>query len=146
MEDRERLACRSVEGYGRPGWQETLRTLMSPDLVYEETGTDRRVQGVDAVFDLLEGWQAAFPDIRGEVRRVLAGGDSTAVEIVWTGTHTGPLAIRAGTVPPTGAAVATHATMWQRWDGDRIVHEWHNVDVLSLLTQVGALPVPTVGS
>lgn len=142
MEDREQLACRSIEGYGGPDWQRTLRALVSPEIVYEETGTGRRVEGVDAVFEVLAVWQAAFPDIRGEVRRVLRHGDSTAVEIVWTGTHTGPLATAAGTVPASGAHVVTHATMWQRWDGDRIVHEHHHVDVLSLLRQVGALPAP----
>lgn len=144
MEDREQLACRSIEGYGRPDWQQTLRALVAPEIVYEETGTGRRVEGVDAVFEVLAAWQAAFGDIRGEVRRVVAHGDSTAVEIVWTGTHTGPLATAAGTVPASGARVVTHATMWQRWDGDRIVHEHHHVDVLSLLRQVGALPAPAV--
>lgn len=112
---------------------------MSPDLVHEEFGTGRRVEGVDSVLQRLEDGRTAFPDLRGEVLRVLSGGDSTAVEIRWTGTHTGPLATPSGAVPPTGAAVVVLATMWQRWDGDRIVHEHHHADVLSLLMQIGAL-------
>ena len=51
----------------------------------------------------------------------------------------------AGTLPPSGRHIETWATIWMRWaDGVR-VHERHHRDVLTLLTQVGALPAPVTG-
>ncbi|MDN5918710.1 MAG: ester cyclase [Pseudonocardia sp.] len=142
MEDRERRACRSIEGFGRDGWEDTVRELTSPEVIYEEIGTGRRLEGIEPVLDGMRVWKAAFPDITGEVLRLVSGGDSTALEILWRGTHTGPLATPlAGAIPPTGREVTTHATMWQRWEGERIVHERHHLDVLALMAQLGVLPI-----
>lgn len=30
--------------------------------------------------------------------------------------------------------------MWQDWKGDKIAHDRHHIDVLTMLTQLGALP------
>lgn len=73
---------------------------------------------------------------------MLLGGDVTVLEVMWRGTHTGPLATATGPIPASGAAVNVWATLWQRWDGDRILHERHHLDVLSILAQIGALPAP----
>ncbi len=142
MEDREQWARRSVESFGGPDWEATVRELASPALVYEETGSGRRLEGLDAVLEGLRGWKTAFPDVRGEVVRVVDAGDDTAVDVVWTGTHTGPLPTPSGVLPPTGAALSTRATMWLRWADDRVVHEHHHLDMLAMLAQLGALPVP----
>ena len=53
---------------------------MAPDVVYEETGTQRRVDGVDAYVQLCQGWKQAFPDARGEIRNVVASGNTGVQE------------------------------------------------------------------
>jgi predicted ester cyclase len=140
VEDREQRARRSIEAFGGPEWEATLRELASPALVHEETGSGRRLDGLDAVLEGLQGWKAAFPDVRGEVVRIVDAGDTTALDVVWTGTHTGPLPTATGVLPPTGAAVSTRATMWLRWEDDRVVHQHHHLDMLAMLGQLGALP------
>lgn len=78
----------------------------------------------------------------GEVTRVLVDGDTSVLEIVWRGTHTGHLTTPGAELPPTGATIECWATMWQRWEGGRIIHERHHLDVLTMLAQLGALSAP----
>lgn len=139
MSDREEQARASIETFNRGDW-DGLRALVAPDLVYEETGTGRRVEGVDTVVDALVAWRAAFSDVIGEVTRVLVDGDTTVLEIVWRGTQDGPLETAAGVLPASGRSLECWATLWQRWEGDVIVHERHHLDVLTMMAQIGALP------
>lgn len=69
-------------------------------------------------------------------------GDTTVSEIRWTGTHTGPLQLGPSVLPPSGSRSETLATMWHRWQDGKVVEERHHLDMLSLLSQVGALPAP----
>lgn len=59
-------------------------------------------RGLDGYRQFMEGWATAFPDGRVEIRRVTAGDDGAAVELLGRGTHTGPLAGPGGTIPATG--------------------------------------------
>ena len=50
----------------------------------------------------VEVYAAAFPDMHRELFRFFEAGDTVIVELALQGTHKGPLALPAGTVPPTG--------------------------------------------
>lgn len=139
--NREQQARESIAVFDRSDW-DGVRALVAPDVVYEETGSGRVIEGVETVIAALQAWKEALPDATGEVKRVLVDGDTTVLEIVWRGTHTGPLATPTGPLPASGGTIETWATMWQRWDGDRIVHESHHLDMLAMLAQMGALPAP----
>jgi len=116
------------------------RSLCTPDVVYDETGTGRRVEGVDAYVELLQAWKRALPDARGTIRRTLANDDTVAQEILWEGTHTGPMLTPAGALPPTGNHISVLGTVWVRFEGTRAREVHNHLDVLALLQQVGALP------
>src|SRR5262245_21489852 len=65
------------------------------------------VHGRDQIRATTEALFVAFPD--GTLRfgeQVLAD-DAAATEVVFTGTHTGPLASPDGEIPPTGRTVRT---------------------------------------
>lgn len=135
----ELLARRSVEAFDRGDWDD-VRALAGDGYVYEEIGTGRRYDGIDETLVALQEWKAAFPDASGEVTRVVTEGDTTVMEIVWRGTHTGPLQTPAGTVPATGRSIEVEASMWHRWDDGRVVSERHYIDVMAMLNQLGLLP------
>ncbi|MGE0299038.1 ester cyclase [Pseudonocardia sp.] len=139
----ETLARASVARFER-GERGAVDALLAPDVCVEVVSTGRRIEGAAAVLEALAAWRAAFPDAEGEVVRVLTNGDTAALEIVWHGTHTGPLVTPAGTVAPTGRTVECWATLWQRWDGARLVHERTHADVPSLLARIRERP-PTAG-
>jgi predicted ester cyclase len=64
-----------------------------------------------------------------------------AAEIIWRGTHIGPLALPGGvTLSATGRPFEMHGALFSRWSDGRLVHERHHIDIMSLLAQLGALP------
>jgi steroid delta-isomerase-like uncharacterized protein len=117
-----------------------MRGLVADDMTYSETGTGRRVEGADAYLELCRGWRAAFPDVAGTITEAVSGDSVAVLEIRWEGTHTGPLATPAGTVPPSGSRLAVDASFWAGFQDGRMHDLRHHLDVLALLQQVGALP------
>jgi steroid delta-isomerase-like uncharacterized protein len=140
-EDIEAKARESIAAFDRSDW-DAIRATLAPDYVYEETGTGRRIEGADAVIAALEEWRSAYSDVVGDVRRVVVSGETAVLEIVWKGTHTGPLDTGAGVIPASGRYGEAWAVMWQEWQDGRIVHERHHLDLLTMLTNIGAIPAP----
>ena len=128
-----------IDAFNEADW-ERFRGVLSPDAVYTETGTGRRVEGADAYVALCQGWKVALPDVRGTIRGAIAAEDLVAQEILWEGTHTGPMETPGGTLPPSGAQISVEASLWVRFHGDKAREVHHYLDVLSLLQQIGAIP------
>jgi steroid delta-isomerase-like uncharacterized protein len=138
-DDPAAVAREVVDAFNAADW-DRFRAALADGLVYEETGTGRRVAGADAYVGLCRGWREAFPDVTGTIRRAVAEGDTAAAEVAWAGSHRGPLATPGGTVPATGRRVAADATLWVTARGGKATAIRHHLDVLALLQQVGALP------
>jgi steroid delta-isomerase-like uncharacterized protein len=134
-----RRATDLIDAFNQADW-DRLRGLLAPAVRYTETGTGRRVEGVDAYLELCQGWKEAFADAAGTVTNAVGGHDVAALEIRWDGTHTGPLDTPAGTVPASGNRISVDASFWARYDGEAIEEIHHHLDVLALLQQIGALP------
>ena len=139
MSDATAVADRLLQAFNEADWG-TFRAGLADDAVYVEAGTGRRIEGADAYVALCQGWKEALPDVRGTVQRVLADGYTVAQEVTWQGTHAGPLETPGGTVPASGASVSVPATLWISVSGDEVAEVHHHLDVLSLLTRIGALP------
>jgi predicted ester cyclase len=138
--DPVRAAEELVEAFNAADW-DRIRGRPASDAVYAETGTGRRVEGADAYVELVQGWKVALPDVRGTIRAAIVGGDTVAQEILWEGTHTGPLQAPGGTLEPSGAQIKVEASLWARFDGGKVREVHHYLDVLTLLLQIGALPL-----
>jgi len=130
-----------IDAFNAGDWQRFAEDL-APDLVYEETGTQRRTDGVDAYVQLSQGWKQAFPDARGAIRNVVASGNTVVQEITWEGTQTGALEGLGGSLPPSGKRVNVLASLWISFSGDQVREIHHHLDVLGLLGQLEALPGP----
>jgi steroid delta-isomerase-like uncharacterized protein len=138
--DLTQAATELIDAFNEADWGH-FRGLLAPDAVYVETGTGRRVEGADAYVELVQGWKVALPDVRGTIRAAIAGGDTVAQEILWEGTHTGPLQAPGGILEPSGAQIKVEASLWARFDGGKVREVHHYLDVLTLLLQIGALPL-----
>ena len=138
-EDPTAVAREVVEAFNAADW-DRFRAVLADGLVYEETGTGRRVEGIDAYVQLCQGWRQAFPDVTGTIRRAVAGGEVVAEEVAWAGSHTGDLETPGGTVPATDRRIEAEATLWVTVRGGKATAIRHHLDVLALLQQVGALP------
>jgi steroid delta-isomerase-like uncharacterized protein len=81
---------------------------------------------------------AAFPDWRMTVEDLIAGEDKTVARVTVTGTHKGEFM----GVPPTGTHVEVQLIDIMRFDGAGLVSEhWGVADMLSLMQQLGVVPV-----
>jgi len=125
-----RLNAGDVEGY--------VTSLYAPEAVFHgfppAFAPDR--DGITAFFHAL---RAGVPDATISAQDLLADGDRVAVRFTLSGTHTGELL----GVPGSGASLDVEGITVLRFSGDRCVERWNRLDDLALLTQIGAMPVPT---
>jgi steroid delta-isomerase-like uncharacterized protein len=81
---------------------------------------------------------SAFPDLRHNIVDMVAEGDKVAVRLNVTGTHKGELQ----GIPPTGKKVSFNATDFITLMDGKVAEEWVNADIMGLMQQIGAIPVP----
>jgi steroid delta-isomerase-like uncharacterized protein len=95
-----------VEAFNAGDWVR-LRAGLADEVAYEEPGTGRRADGLEACVACWRARKAACPDAIGIVRRAAAAADVVALEVTWKGTQAGS---RSG--PAAGTEVTVAATLW----------------------------------
>ncbi len=138
------LATENVEAYNAGDW-ERLRAVLAPDVVYDEVGTQRHLLGADKMVEAYKGWKEAAPDGRGNIIKAFASGRFVTLEVMWTGTHTGPLAASGSPIPPTGKSWNVLGAQVIRFDGNKIKEFRQYFDMLTLLQQIGVTPAEDMG-
>ena len=112
---------------------------------YTAVGTGRRITEPGEMVAALTGWVTAFPDVRGTVLSAMRDGDRLCAELHWEGTHTGPLVTASGTLPATGNRTSTRAAELFTIRDGRVVDIVHYLDIMTMMTQLGAVPSPSGG-
>jgi len=132
------LAEDVITAFNAADWAQ-LRATIAPNVVYTETGTQRRVENVEDYLQLLQGWKQAIPDARGTVHKAVSQGNTVVLELTWVGTQTGPMQTPNGILPASGKEIRVPAAAWFTFDGEMVQEVHHYLDVLTLLQQLGAL-------
>lgn len=138
-QDNVNVARGFLDAFNASNW-DGVKTALAPNSVYEELGTQRRIEGSDAIVEVYRAWKTAMPDVQGKVKNALTGGDSVALELVWEGTHTGPLATPGGTIPASGKRQNTPGMFVIEVAGGKIRNSRNYFDMLTFLQQIGAAP------
>ena len=128
-----------VDAFNEGDWERT-RAPLTPNTVYNELGTQRNIKGSDEIIEALQGWKQAMPDVKGTVTNSFASGNTVTLEVAWKGTQTGPLVGPAGTIPASGKSQTTPSAWVLEFDGDKIRESRHYFDMVTMLTQIGAMP------
>ena len=118
-----------------------LEATVTDDFVYNEFGTQRRVQGRQEWLNIWQEWRRVFPDVKGTIQNIIVSGNQVSAETTWDGTFQGDLASPGGTIPANGNRmeqfpVAFVATV----EGGKLKEEHLYFDLQSLLQQLGATP------
>jgi steroid delta-isomerase-like uncharacterized protein len=114
-----------------------MRAMLHPDYTY--LGPDGQLlQGPDAGMALAQGYATAFPDGRLEIERIHAAGDTSIAEMVARGTHQGALF----GIPATGKKVEIRICNVQEMRDGKLYREREYMDVLTMMTQIGAVTPP----
>ena len=127
----------SILAYNDKNW-DAARASLTADCVYDEVATARRVQGVDEVITLWQGWAAALPDSRATFENACASGNTVTLELTWRGTHTGPLAMESGEIAPTGRSIEIRACQVIELAGSQTRSIRQYFDIATMMRQLGA--------
>lgn len=132
------VANEFIDAFNKNDW-ERFSGLCSPDMIYEEKGTNRSAKGRDGVLEAGKGWRAAFSDLRGMVHNSAGCGNTAVLEIRWTGTNDGPIETASGTLPATGRSIEIDDAQVYTIEDGKITSMRNYGDFLTMLTQLGVI-------
>jgi steroid delta-isomerase-like uncharacterized protein len=123
--------------YNAKNW-DAMRSSISPDFVYDEIATGRKVQGADQVIPIWQGWATAFPDSKATFHAAHVSENTVVLEMTWQGTHKGPLQTPRGAIAATGRRIDLRACAVVDIVGDKAGAQRHYFDMATILQQIGA--------
>ena len=134
QEQNKAIAKRAFEEILSKGQFELAEQLYAKDFLNHGLHRNATLEEDQAA---LKGWHQAFSDIAIVPEKLIAEGDLVAVYWIARGTNTGT----GNGLPATGKkAELSGITIWRIVDG-RIKEEWSAFDQLSMMQQLGLLPV-----
>lgn len=129
------LLQRWAAGWSNLADAAALLSLVTDTIVYEDVAVGDLVEGTAAFERLLADAHTAIPDFTIELETGLATDGLAAAEYIITGTQTGDLPYLAASGKPFSLRAASIFVL----DGDKIQRESRYYNMVSLLTQLGAL-------
>ena len=84
----------------------TFTALFADDGYFYDVSAGQKYYG-DDIGKTVTIYATAFPDMHRALGKFTVSGDTVVVELSLNGTHKGPLALPAGTIPPTGKEMHT---------------------------------------
>ena len=126
-----------IIAYNDKNW-ERAKAAITPDFLYEEVATGRRIEGADEALAAWKGWALAIPDSKASFDRSYVAGDETVVlELTWRGTHQGPLGTAMGNIAATGKSIEVRAVAIVELKGEKARSQRQFFDMATLLQQIG---------
>jgi steroid delta-isomerase-like uncharacterized protein len=128
-----------IEDLGRGDLQAVL-DYYTEDVFFHDVSTEP-CHGKEEMRDFMAVFYRGFPDLRIEIRNVIAEGSIVVAEYDLLGTHTGTF----GEHPPTGRAFRIPAVSVYEHDGELFTRETVYYDSPGLFRQLG-LSLPAMAS
>ena len=132
--DRKDLIRRMTDELWNKGNLEICDEVFASNCSFHDPSFE--INGVAGMKQQVSELRSAQPDLHMDVHEVLVDGDMTCAR--WTSGGTARNEFRG--IPATGKSYVMTGLTMDKWEGDRIVEEWLNYDLMGALTQVGALP------
>ena len=135
-EENKALVERFVEEFWNEGNTSAADELMALDAeIHMPTG---EVVDVDGLKGFAGTFRESFPDWHSTFEELVAEGDRVAERWTGRGTHQGELQ----GIPPTGKRVEVPGSVFYRIVGGKIVEFRGQLDMMSLMQQLGVIPAP----
>lgn len=125
-----------ILAYNEKNW-DAVKAAVAPGFLYDEVGTQRKVQGVNDVLTTWLGWATAIPDSKATFHSSVVSGNTVVLEVTWRGTHTGPLQTPGGEIAATGKKIEIRACQVIEVANDKAQAMRHYFDMTTLLQQLG---------
>ena len=135
-EENKALVRRFVEEFWNEGNMSAADELMAVDAqIHMPTG---EVVNIDGLKGFAGTFRGSFPDWHSTFEELIAEGDRVAERWTGRGTHRGELQ----GIPPTGKRVEVPGSVFYRIIGGKIVEFRGQLDMMSLMQQLGAVRGP----
>lgn len=134
VEENKKIAHEFFNAAWNRGDVETMKRLVESDsLDHSPMGTEK---GVESFLHVVMGFREAFPDVKLTIEDEIAEGDRVVHRWRLDGTSTKPFM----GIPPTGKPTVFQGVTTVRIANGKIAERWAVLDMLGLLTQLGAIP------
>ncbi len=107
--------------------------IIAPDFAAQSPGSSR---GPDVFKQIVTMYVTAFPDLNITIEEMIADGDMVASRGIIRGTHQDEFM----GVPATGNSVSMEFIDMWRVSEDKFIENWAQLDMLSMMQQLGAVP------
>jgi predicted ester cyclase len=115
---------------------ETWRSIASPDLAASANGGE--IMSREEFEGMVHGIIAGFSNGRHIIEAQVAEGDRVATRLTWTALHSGEF----NGVPASNRPVRVCGDAFDRIQDGKLVEHHAQFDMLGLMVQIGAVPVP----
>jgi steroid delta-isomerase-like uncharacterized protein len=130
-----KLVRRRYHDAWNAGDADSLDAIMEHDVV-NHSPLQGQAGGIDGFKQAIQWLRAGIPDLTITIEAQIAEGDLVATRWTGTGTHSGVLM----GVPATGRQVKVTGIDFCRIADGLIAEYWQELDTLSMLQQIGAIP------
>jgi steroid delta-isomerase-like uncharacterized protein len=132
--ENKEIARRFIEECWNNGDTAAMRDLIADKCRYH----DPAFPGVENIEQHITACRSAFPDLRFTIEDMI--GERNEVVVHWTahGTHKGPFL----GMPPTNRQCTVSGTSISRMEGGKIVEQWADWNVMTLMEQLGVGAAP----
>jgi predicted ester cyclase len=134
------LVERLERAYGERDY-DTVRASVAADLVPHTAGSEMLPPGVEGAIAANEASHASFSDRKTEIVDIFGDDDKVVSHVRFRGTNDG--GVPFANVPANGKTVDFDWIQISRHaDDGTIVETWSQMDVPTLMVQLGAMPAP----
>jgi steroid delta-isomerase-like uncharacterized protein len=126
----------SILAYNDKNW-DNVKASITPDALYDEVCTQRKLQGQAQVVECWQGWARAFPDSKATLHGAFAMGNTVCIEMSWRGKHTGPLELPTGPIAATNRSIDVRSCQVFEMSDSKARVIRHYFDMSTLLEQLG---------
>jgi predicted ester cyclase len=135
--ENKKVVVRMIEDIVAAGKLDFADHFVATDFQLHLPGVAEPMRGIESLKDEIKSFRAGFPDRKIRIEDIIAEGDKVVVRVIQECTHQG---VFQG-VNPTGKKVKFTNVVIFRVAHGKIAEEWLSSDRLSLLQQIGALPL-----
>ena len=119
------------------GDMEAFRSLYAADALLFTPLSSDPIRGRDAIWEYESAMHSSFPDATLATRRPVVEHETVAVEWVYSGKNTGPIATPMKIIPPTNRPMSIYGCSFLHFHEGLVTQERRYYDARSLYQQLG---------
>jgi steroid delta-isomerase-like uncharacterized protein len=140
--DNKQIVQRFMDECWNQGNLNTVMELVANDCRYHDPVFPSLTSGAENIKNHIQTCRNGFPDLTFTIDDTIAERDEVVVHWTGTGTHKGQFL----GMPPTNKKASVTGTSIFRIEGGKIVEEWANWNLMSMMEQLGISTAPQAQS